>query len=261
MEEELKELMIDLLNELKAGINENPIYVVMYLELFNLLEEYYNSALIENKCTNLRMKHLIAEINDKSSKLSSKSKLNLKLKSLSAKLIKFNNIIFDFNNSLRLEINHYKSDVWTYLKSNYKIKKHLINSLYQARHCTTLTMTLADKVDSDWKELWDQLTEKVNLVNRVLDIFKRGKYIDPVTAFKPTEDSFIVIQITASALINRIDSLLQVKNLTKLDKYELKLAQTELRKFKAIIPKVIDYHHKRLAIMEDYKRIHSKYNS
>lgn len=122
-------------------------------------------------------------------------------------------------------------------------------------------MMLADKVDSDWKDIWNQLSEKSTLIDRVVDIHNRNKNIDLITVFKPMEDSFIVIDMATSTLINRIESLMTVKNLTKLDKHELRTAIEHLNKFKSIIPKAIEYHHNRLEIIEEYKRIHSKYNS
>lgn len=261
MEEEIKLLMFNLIKELKFGIDSDPIYFIIYPDLVKLLEEYYTYVLIDNKSTHLRMKHLLDDIMSFSDKLSSKTKINNQIKSLTAKLIKFHRIIFEFNYTMRLEASHYKNDVWSFLKSEYKIKKLLVHSLYQARHCTTHTVMLADKVDSDWKDIWNQLSEKSTLIDRVVDIHNRNKNIDLMTVFKPMEDSFIVIDIATSTLINRIESLMTVKNLTKLDKHELRTAIEHLNKFKSMIPKVREYHHNRLEIIEEYKRIHFKYNS
>lgn len=259
MEEELKEFINQLINDIKIKMNEDPVAFVIYPEIVNLLDEYYKAAFIDINL--LKMKHLLESIRDRSSKLSSRVEINTRIKSLIAKLNKFHKIIFDFNAIMKIEANYYKKEVISYLKFDFRIKKLLIHSLYQARNFTTLTVRLADKTENDWKQIYDQLQEKSNLLDRIINIYERGKYIDLETALTPIFDSFIVIQITSQSLSNNIELLKNVKNLTKLDKFELNTSINKLEKFKSSIQTAKNYHNLIINEVKDFKHIHSKYNS
>ena len=206
------------------------------------------------------MKHLLNDIKETSDVLSSKPQINKDIKSLVAKLIKFHKVIFEFNYVMKLEAIHYKKEIFTYLKADFKIKKLLTKSLYQARHNTTLSIRLADKVENDWREINNQLCEKSILMDRVISIFERGKYIELLNVIGPLDDSFIVFQITIQSLINSILNLSKTSNLTKLDKFELKTAIDRLMKFKNDMPKAKETHNKILNRVIEYIEINKKYN-